>query len=151
MKNKLVFEGSGLNEKQKQRVLEVLAQTPENFGFLVADDKYAGIKVWPKFRVEIRKPESLRNTSIINSLIFIPLIDCNLEITGFYEFDDSPSDSKHFYLDSKKSKEVSSHSSEYHGYHTFLSMKIPSRGKNSTPYYFRIKIPYDKILPHQQL
>ena len=68
MKNKLIFEGSGLNKKQQQRVLEVLAQTPEDFGFMVADDKYAGIKVWPKFRVESENGH-------MNKILLVPLLD----------------------------------------------------------------------------
>ena len=147
MKNKLIFEGSGLSKKQKQRVLEVLAQTPEDFGFMAADDKYAGIKVWPKFRVEVQKPESLRNTSITNSLIFIPLINADFLIKGFYESDDSPSGSKHFYLDSEKNKEVSSDTVGLYGWQTFLNIKIQTKGKTLMPYYFKIGIPFEKLFP----
>ena len=162
MKNKLIFEGSGLSKKQKQRVLEVLAQTPEDFGFMAADDDVGGFLVGllvgqlhrraeahhvAKFRVEVQKPESLRNTSITNSLIFIPLINADFLIKGFYESDDSPSGSKHFYLDSEKNKEVSSDTVGLYGWQTFLNIKIQTKGKTLMPYYFKIGIPFEKLFP----
>jgi len=115
---------------------------------MVVDNRIPeGMKVWPKFKVGIKIPQGLSRVDIRNSLVFVPLLESNLAITGVYEYESDVS--KSFYLDSEKRKTVSSHPIGLYRYQTYLDIKMQTSGKRAMSYFFKLDIHFDKLQPYK--